>query len=268
MARFSHIGEAAETLVRFINDILARSGHQKIVLGLSGGVDSSLSAALACKAIGAANIVGLVLPYKSSSPDSEKHALEFAEKFGIRIERVEVSPMIDVYFGDSVVSDVRKGNKIARERMAILFDISAREKALVQGTSNKTEICLGYATWYGDAACSYNPLGGLYKHEVREMALHLGISKSIVQKHPTADLWPGQTDEGELGISYDMADAVLEKLIEEKETSLGNLTRTGADEMTIKLIVERLNTYRYKRNPPVTELLGGAPVPDQITLRD
>lgn len=266
MGRISDVKTAVSRLIDFIGNFTAASGFSSLVVGLSGGVDSSLSAVLGVSAIGNDNVLGLIMPHRSSSPDSEQDARLVAEKFGIRIEKIDISPMIDAYFGNREVSAIRKGNKIARERMSLLFDVAARENSLVLGTSNKTETCLGYTTWYGDAACSLNPLGGLYKHEIRQMAEHMSIPSHIIKKNPTADLWPGQTDEEELGISYDIADKVLFALIEEGERTLAKLTETGADEKTIRSIVDRINRFAFKRSAPATDLLGGEMVPTRVVL--
>jgi NAD+ synthase len=229
-------------------------------------VDSAVSAVLGVRALGAANVLGMILPYRSSSPESARDAMAVAQQFGIEIERIDLTPMIDTYFGGTEVSSLRRGNKMARERMAILFDIASRDHRLVLGTSNKTEICLGYSTWYGDSACSLNPLGGLYKREVRETAAFLGVPSHIIEKHPTADLWPGQTDEGELGVTYDLADRVLYSIVEENERSLKQLMKIGADEKTIRLIADRMNRYLYKRTMAAAELLDGRPVPNSVVL--
>lgn len=255
-------------LQKFIADFMTGTSHSRVVIGLSGGVDSALSAVLGVRALGAENVLGLILPYRSSSPESEQDALTLATNFDISTEKIDLTPMIDAYFGEGETSSLRRGNKLARERMSILFDIAARDGRMVLGTSNKTEIGLGYSTWYGDSACSFNPIGGLYKHEVRELAAHLGIPRRIIDKHPTADLWPGQTDEGEMGISYDIADRVLFQIIEEEQFSLAKLLETGADRETIRLIADRINRFAYKRALPVTDLLEGNPVPPEVKLTD
>ncbi len=266
MGRQLDIEKAATRLQKFIADFTARHGFSRVIIGISGGVDSALSTALGVSALGPDKVLGLIMPYRSSSPESEQDALRVADKLGIATEKYEVSPMIDAWFGDDEVSTIRRGNKMARERMSILFDIAARDQRLVLGTSNKTEICLGYSTWYGDSACSLNPLGGLYKHEIREMAALMGIPEKIITKNPTADLWPGQTDEGELGVTYDLADRVLFEIIEMGERSLRKLTAVGADEKVVRLIVDRINRFAYKRLPPATDLLEGRPVPDAVSL--
>ena len=266
MRKISDVAAAVTRLASFIRTLTEQAGYSRLVIGLSGGVDSALSAALGARAIGAGNILGLIMPYRHSSPESEADAVDLAAGFGIRTEKIDITPMIDAYFGTRAVPSLRRGNKMARERMAILFDIAARDEALVLGTSNKTETCLGYATWYGDAACSLNPIGGMYKREIREMAALLGIPRKIIDKNPTADLWPGQTDEEELGITYELADMILHRIVEEGERSLSRLTALGAQEASIRMIVERINRFAYKRALPATDLLDGAAVPSHVVL--
>lgn len=267
MNRITDVTLSADRLVEFIRGVMTRSGLCSLVVGLSGGVDSALAAALGVRAAGPEKVLGLIMPYRSSSPASEQHAAAVAATFGFRTERIDISPMIDAYFGDREISAVRRGNKMARERMSLLFDVAARENGLVLGTSNKTETCLGYATWYGDAASSLNPLAGLYKREVWTMAKALGVPKEVIDKAPSADLWPGQTDEGELGIAYEAADRALHALVEEGERSLARLTETtGVDEKTIRAIVTRLNRFSFKRALPTVDLLGGKPIPERIDL--
>ena len=266
MARISNIEEAADRLISFIGNFVSSSGLERLIIGLSGGVDSSLSVSLGARAIGKDNLLGLIMPYKSSSPDSEADALALAEKIGIRTEKIDISPMVEAYFQNREMSSLRKGNKMARERMSILFDIASRDGRLVLGTSNKTEICLGYATWYGDTACSLNPLGGLYKREVRQMAALMDVPQNIIDKKPTADLWPGQTDEGELGITYELADRLLFEIVENGERETKKLLECGADEKTIRAVFDRINRYAFKRAVPATELLGGNPVPAKIDI--
>jgi NAD+ synthase len=262
-----NIPDIADRLARFIHEVASQNGFSQLVIGISGGVDSSLSAALGVRALGSGNVLGMIMPYASSAPDSETDARKVAERLGISMEKVDLTPMIDAYFGDTPVSKIRRGNKLARERMSILFDIASRDGRMVLGTSNKTEICLGYSTWYGDSACSLNPLGGLYKREIRALARHLEIPDWIIDKNPTADLWPGQTDEGELGLSYDMADAVLFELVENGQRSLAKVVgATGADEKTVREIVSRINQYRFKRSLPATDLLDRQPVPTEVIL--
>lgn len=269
MGRQIDISDAAARLIEFIRNFVSEHGFSKIVMGVSGGVDSSVSAALGARAVGPENMLAMIMPYRSSLAESENDATEVARQLHIKTEKVVISPMIDAYFGDNDVSKIRRGNKMARERMAVLFDIASRDTRLVLGTSNKTEICLGYSTWYGDSACSLNPLGGLYKREIREMARHLDVPAKIIDKNPTADLWPGQTDEGELGVSYDMADKVLFEIVENGERSLAKIASVaGAEPDIVREIVDRINRFLYKRTMPVTDLLGGEPVPDRVQFTE
>jgi len=202
-------------LASFIADEVGKTGATRVVLGLSGGVDSSLAAALAAQALGAGNVLGVKMPYRTSSADSLQHADLVAERFGIETMTVEISPQIDAYFErfpDASAS--RRGNKMARERMTILYDQSARTGGLVLGTSNKTELLLGYGTLYGDMASAVNPLGDLYKVQVWDLSRAIGVPLTVVDKPPTADLWVGQTDESELGFSYPDVDRLLYAMID------------------------------------------------------
>ncbi|MCK5127402.1 MAG: NAD+ synthase [candidate division Zixibacteria bacterium] len=266
MSQLEIINIAADKLTAFISEFTSKAGFSRLVLGLSGGVDSSVSAVLGARALGPENVLGIIMPYKSSSPQSEQDALDLANKIGIKTEKIEISPMIDTYFKNLDAAPLRKGNKCARERMSILFDIAARDNCLVLGTSNKTEICLGYSTWYGDAACSLNPLGGLYKREVWALAEYLGVPRQIIEKSPTADLWPNQTDEDELGLTYKMADDILELIIEQGVTSLERILETGASEEIVRLVEKRINSFYFKRELPATELLDSRPIPSSVKI--
>ena len=187
---------------RFIRGKLLGSGLDGFVIGLSGGIDSALSAALAAKAVGAKKVLGVMMPYRTSSAESVTDARELAKKLALETRHVDISPMIDAYYPEIDDSNaLRAGNKMARERMSILFDIAHESNRLVLGTGNRSEICLGYTTWFGDSACSINPIGELYKSEVRLLARELGVSQSILIKPPSADLWTGQTDESEIGVT-------------------------------------------------------------------
>lgn len=198
-----------EILVNFLNEEAGKVGFKKVVLGLSGGIDSALVAFLAAKAFKPENVLGIMMPYKTSSKESIEHAKLVIEKTGIRSKIVEITPMVDAYITmNPDMSSLRKGNKMARERMSILFDHSAAESALVLGTSNKTELLLGYGTQFGDAASAINAIGDLYKTHVWALSRHMGVPNEIIDKKPSADLWEGQTDEQELGYSYKMADEI------------------------------------------------------------
>ena len=203
----------AETvLTGFIRDAVETTRSKGVVVGLSGGVDSALAAALAAKALEPSRVHAFLLPYRTSNPDSISDAEVVAKDFDLVTTTIDISPMVDLYFENLAEGDidkVRLGNKMARERMSILFDQAKKLGCLVLGTSNKTEILLGYSTVFGDNASSINPLGDLYKQQVWQLAHHLGVPQEVVGKKPSADLWPGQTDEGELGFDYTSADEVL-----------------------------------------------------------
>lgn len=237
------------------------------VIGLSGGVDSAVSAALAVEAVGEDKVLALLMPYRTSSPSSVNDALSLTTRLGILYRRIDITPMIDAYFPRIDESNrLRAGNKMARERMAIQFDVAQELGRLVLGTGNRTEICLGYTTWYGDAACSVNPIGELYKSEIREMAQALGIPDAIVGKVPTADLWAGQTDEGEIGVMYERIDRLLRRLVDDEVSSISRLEGEGFTANEINRIVSLVNRNAFKRRMPDIAPLGKGPVPDYILL--
>ena len=190
-------------LVAFLRRELGRFGFKKAVVGVSGGVDSALSCFLSAEAVGAENVLALLMPYRTSVPESAEHARQVVEIAGVSSKMVDITPMVEPYLQQHPqMSDVRRGNVMARMRMIVLYDHSALWNGLVIGTSNKTELLLGYGTLFGDMASAVNPLGDLYKTQVRQMARAAGVPEAILQKAPTADLWAGQTDEGELGFTY------------------------------------------------------------------
>jgi NAD+ synthase len=260
---------AVAVLASFIRDAVETSGTQGVVVGLSGGIDSALAAALAVRALGAERVHAFVLPYRTSHPESEQDARAVAEHLGIALRAIDLSPMVDAYFQfEPEASQERRGNKMARERMTILFDQAKKLDALVLGTSNKTEILLGYSTVFGDNASSLNPLGDLYKCQVRQLARHLELPARIVDKVPSADLWPGQTDEDELGFSYETADEVLYLLFD-----LGlrpeEVIERGYDEEAVRRIVSFEQRFRYKRRLMLIARLSGSAVNlDQEIPRD
>lgn len=238
-------------LVNFIKDHLASAGFTKLVLGVSGGIDSAVVAYLSAKAIGADNITGVILPYKTSNPENIKDAELVIDKLGFNKRYVEISPMVDAYYDKYPTDDNnRKGNKMARERMSVLYDISADLNALVIGTSNKSEIMMGYGTLFGDLACALNPLGNLYKAQVRQLAKHLGVPDSIITKPPSADLWVGQTDEGELGITYELLDAFL-YYWDDCGYSDDQLKELGFTDDIIKHVKTTNAKNKFKANPTV-----------------
>ena len=238
-------------LIDFIRDEVSNAGFSKGIVGLSGGVDSALVMCLTSEALGKENALAVLMPYKTSSADSKTDAATVIKKLGIRSETVDITPMVDPFVGlDSETNSVRKGNVMARQRMIVLYDLSAREKALVIGTSNKTEILLGYGTHYGDTACAINPIGDLYKTQVWQLAEAIGVPKRIVDKKPTADLWVGQSDEGELGFSYKLVDRLLYFMIDERRTD-EELIHRGFEKnfiQKVKLLVQR---SQFKRRPPI-----------------
>lgn len=237
-------------LVAFLRDETAKSGHRRVVLGLSGGIDSAAVAALAVEALGPSNVTALFMPYRSSSPESSEHARLVATTFGVALEEVDITPQVDAYFARAgEVDRVRRGNKMARERKSIEYDRSWPD-GLVLGTSNKTELLLGYGTRHGDMACDLNPVGDLYKSQLRELAVLLGVPQVVVSKPPSADLWVGQTDEGELGFTYADADLILYHLVD-RRLRPDALAAAGFDETLVKGIWERVRTSHYKRVMPL-----------------
>ncbi len=243
--------ETVKVLTDFIQTEVHKAGFSKIVIGLSGGLDSSLSAALAVLALGKENVIGVIMPFETSSPDSLTDARQIAAKLDIPHHLVEITPMVKPYLEMHPEMDsIRRGNVMARMRMIVLYDISAAEKALVLGTGNKTESLLGYCTLWGDMACALNALGDLYKCQVRALAKHLGLPESITAKKPSADLWAGQTDEEELGFSYDDADALLELLID-RSLSAEEVEALGYSRRLIDNILLKVEQTQFKRRLPL-----------------
>jgi len=238
-------------LVRFIKDETRNAGFEKAVVGISGGVDSSVAAYLAAEALGSKNVTGVILPYKSSSKESVSDAEEVARLLHLRAETVDISGMVDNYASQLRITDkVRLGNVMARMRMIVLYDISARERGLVIGTSNKTELLIGYGTQHGDMACAINPLGDLYKTQIWQLAENLGVPKKIIEKKPTADLWPGQTDENEIGLKYSELDTLLYRMVDER-ASHDELRKDGFKDETIKKVAALIRKNQFKRRPPL-----------------
>lgn len=240
-----------KVLVDFIRDETHNAGFPKGVIGLSGGVDSTVAAYLAVKALGAENVYGVMMPYKSSSASSASDAGLVARDLGIASETVEITPMVDAYLDRSNgIDNLRAGNVMARQRMIVLYDISSREQALVIGTSNKTELFLGYGTLFGDLACAINPLGDLYKTQVWQLAEALRVSQSIIDKKPSADLWDGQTDEGDFGFTYKNADHLLYFMIDERR-SMTELKAMGFEPALIDSVRMLVMKNQFKRRPPL-----------------
>jgi len=242
-------------LVRFLRDESSRVGLTKLAIGLSGGVDSAVAALLAARAVGPANVCALAMPSEASSPQSLEDARAVAAVGGFGVEVVpigEASAALHARLGDT--SPVRRGNVHARLRMIVLYDRSAALPGLVVGTSNKTELLLGYGTLHGDMASALNPLGDLWKGQVRALARRLGVPPRVIEKPPTADLWAGQTDEGELGFTYDEADAILHRLVDLRST-IEAVVAEGFAEALVRRIDGMVARTQFKRRRPLVAKL-------------
>ena len=240
-----------QKLIRFIRNQIKNAGFAKVVVGLSGGLDSSLVVYLSCLAVGKEDVFALILPYKTTSSESLNHAKLIARKYQVKTRFIDITTQIDTYFKDFPDADkIRRGNKMARERMSILYDQSKELNALVVGTSNKSELLLGYGTIYGDVACAFNPLGSLYKTQVCQLAKDLGLPAQIVQKTPTAGLWPGQSDEKELGLTYAQADRLLYYLVD-KKFSDRKLAGLGFRKNLIQKVKSRIADNAFKLHTPL-----------------
>lgn len=238
-------------LVNFVRDEVQKVGLKKIVLGLSGGIDSALVAFIAAEALGPENVHAICMPYKLSNPESELHASLVASACGINFSVIPITPMVDAYFDMFPDADnMRRGNKMARERMTILFDFSALLKALVLGTSNKTELLLGYGTLYGDMASALNPIGDLYKTQVWKLSETMGVPRVVIEKQPSADLWAGQTDEEELGFSYRQVDELLFRMVDQR-LNRAELIESGLAGDFIDKIYSKIQNSHFKRRLPI-----------------
>jgi NAD+ synthase len=246
---------ARTILTGFIRAELHRAGFQRALVGLSGGLDSAVSCALAAEALGPQNVLALRLPYKTSSPDSLEDAGLVAGMLGVRMETFDISAMADPLIQrDPAISNIRRGNILARARMIVLYDQSESWKGLVVGTSNKTEILLGYTTLWGDMAAAINPIGDLYKTQLRQLAAALNLPPSVLSKPPSADLWVGQTDEAELGLKYDEVDRLLYLLVDQRCTPEECL-EAGFDRSYIDGVLKRIRRNHFKRIlPPIAKL--------------
>lgn len=235
----------------FIRQFTANNGFENVIVGLSGGIDSSLTATLAVNALGKEHVHGIMMPYRTSHPYSLADAQKLAEFLDIKTEIVDISPMVDGYFHtyETDADALRRGNYMARTRMCVLYDKSGKYKALVAGTSNRSEILTGYCTQYGDSACAFEPIGHLYKTEVRGMAKLLGIPAVIIEKPPTADLWADQTDEKELGLTYTRLDAILYAMME-KKLSDAQIIQNGYTQEEIDRVKHLVRISAFKRRLP------------------
>lgn len=260
---------AKQIIVNFIRDEVHKNGFERTVLGISGGIDSALSAFLAVEALGAENVLGIRMPYQSSSPASLADADQVIEQLGIPHQTVEITPMVQPLIDHyPAMSNLRQGNIMARQRMIILYDQSAAFGGLVVGTSNKTEFLLGYSTLHGDSAVAFQPIADLYKNQVRQLSQALNVPQSIFDKAPSADLWEGQTDEGELGYSYDTADQLLYLLVDERYRP-EECVAAGFDADFVDEVWERVRRNHYKRTMPnICKLSSRTIGHDFLYLRD
>jgi NAD+ synthase len=258
-------GIARRVIAQFIRGQLRQAGFERAVLGLSGGIDSALVAYLVAEAIGAERLLCVMLPYRTSSPASLGDATGVVEALGCASEVVEITGMVDGYFGRDgdageggtaglEASSLRRGNFMARMRMAVLYDRSVTWRGLVVGTGNKTESLIGYTTLFGDSACAFNPIGDLYKSQVRQLAAELGVPEAIIRKAPSADLWPGQTDETEAGFTYPELDRLLFWRIDRRR-SVEEVVAKGFDRAMVERVDRMVAGAEFKRQvPPIAKL--------------
>jgi NAD+ synthase len=260
---------ARTLLTGFIRSEIQRVGYSRAVVALSGGIDSALSCYLAVEALGPANVLAIRMPYKTSSPDSLEHAQLIIDTLGIPSLTVPITEMVDPLLARfPEMNQVRRGNVMARQRMIVLYDQSEAFHGLVIGTGNKTEILLGYTTLYGDSACAINPLGDLYKTQVRQLARAMGVPEAVVLKTPSADLWKDQTDEGELGFTYAEVDKLLYLLVDQR-FSPADCVEAGFSESFVRTVVERVRRNHFKRIlPPIAKVSNRTVGYDFLYLRD
>lgn len=256
-------------LTGFLHTEITRAGFERAVVGLSGGVDSSLSCYLAAEALGPENVLAVRMPYRTSSPDSLEHAQLVIDDLGVKFLTVEITRLVEPLFEQFPDADhIRRGNAMARARMIVLYDQSEAFKGLVVGTGNKTEILLGYTTLYGDSANALNPIGDLYKTQVRQLSQSVGVPAVICQKPPSADLWVGQTDEDELGFTYEQVDQLLNLLVDQRY-SPADCVEAGFAESFVHDVVERVRRNHFKRVlPPIAKLSNRTVGYDFLYLRD
>ncbi|MBU0632384.1 NAD+ synthase [bacterium] len=242
--------QIADYLVRFLDNEVRKTGLKRVVVGLSGGIDSAVVAVLAHRAFGD-DLLCVKMPSHYSSQNSLDDADALCRDFGLRSVVKSIAPMLQAYEKENEdMNNLRRGNLSARLRMVTLFDMSAKEGALVLGTSNKSELMLGYGTLYGDLASALNPIGDLYKSEVFEFARYLGVTKSIIDKPPSADLWDGQSDESDLGYSYAKLDEALRLYVEER-LSVDEIVKRGVDKEMLEMIIKKIYANQFKRKMPV-----------------
>jgi NAD+ synthase (glutamine-hydrolysing) len=246
-------------LVAFLRDEFARRGFKKAVVGVSGGVDSAVVAALAARALGKENVIGVRMPYRTSSPDSLAHAQLLMDQLGIEQRTLDISGAVDGYLAMEPDADAaRRGNVMARTRMIALFDLSAKHHALPLGTGNKSERLLGYFTWHADDSPPVNAIGDLFKTQVWQLAVYLGVPAEIVQKPASADLIAGQTDEKDFGVSYAVADEILNWLLH--GWTREELLARGMDAESLRLVTKRLDSTHWKRKLPTVAMVSAAAI--------
>ena len=262
-------GLVRKILTEFLRSEIGRAGFSRAVVNLSGGIDSAVSFALAAEALGQKNVLAIRLPYRSSSADSLEHAQMLIDQFGCPSVTIPITEMVDPLIErEPEMSDMRKGNIMARMRMIVAYDQSEAFKGLVVGTGNKTEILLGYTTLYGDSASALNPIGDLYKTQIRQLARALQIPEAIIAKPPSADLWTGQTDEGELGFTYEQVDKLLYYLVDQRYRP-EECVEAGFAENFVRKVAERVRRNQFKRVlPPIAKLSSRTVGYDFLYLRD
>ncbi|QNM91135.1 NAD+ synthase [Aliarcobacter cryaerophilus] len=238
-----------QNLMSFLKEEVLKTGLKKVTLGLSGGLDSAVVAVL-CKEVFDDNLNCVLMPSQYSSKSSVEDAIKLCKKFDIKHEIVSIEPMLSAYLKNMDENSLRIGNFSARLRMSVLYDISARENSLVVGTSNKSELLLGYGTIFGDLACAINPIGDIYKSDLFEFAKYLGVNDSILKKAPSADFYEGQSDEADLGYSYSKIDSLLKKMIDENR-SKDELLALGFEDEFIETIKKRVKINEFKRRLPI-----------------
>jgi NAD+ synthase len=260
---------AKKILTGFINTEITRVGFGRAVIGLSGGIDSALSCFLAAEALGPENVLAIRMPYATSSPDSLEDAQRVIDDTGVQSQTIPITEMVEPLFGQfPEMNHMRKGNVMARARMIILYDQSEAFEGLVVGTGNKTELLLGYSTLYGDSACALNPIGDLYKTQVRQIAREIGVPSKVINKAPSADLWAGQTDEDELGFTYEEVDKLLYLMVDQRYRPV-DLVEAGFSEKFVKTVIERVRRNQFKRVlPPIAKLTNRTIGYDFLYLRD
>jgi NAD+ synthase len=260
---------ARRILTEFVRTEITRAGFERAVLGVSGGVDSALACFLTAEALGPENVLALRMPHEGSSPDSMEHGNLVIQKSGVQTLTVPITDMVEPLFKRFPKADkIRRGNAMARARMIVLYDQSAAFEGLVVGTGNKTEILLGYTTLYGDSASALNPIGDLYKTQVRQLAEAVSVPQAIIDKPPSADLWAGQTDEAELGFTYERVDQLLYLLVDQRY-SPESCVEAGFERDFVQQVLQRVRRNQFKRMlPPIAKISNRTVGYDFLYLRD